>query len=162
MSVVENNIYLPAYGEDTCYASPTRPLSHWQTHPYPACDYGNRVKMWRTLQGWHGGRAPRRRVLDVRYARIENAGRHRVGVAINIYWHDAPACRVTKPSFFLEPGETIELGLNLNTGPAQTLWLFDEQGNLVNTPHLIKNNVNQLVLREGMNLWFVQDYKWGA
>lgn len=162
MSVYTNDVYTPEFAEQNCYQGFSIPQTQATIKPYPACDYGNRVKMWRTLQGWQGGREPFRRSLDVRYGRIENSGKSRVGVAINLYMRDAPACRATKPSFYLNPGEVIELGLNTVSAPAQTLWLFDEKGALVNTPHLMKNNVNTFVLRQGMNLWYVQDYKWGA
>ena len=165
MSVYKNDIYTSdaLNNPDQCIQTVIRTATSADLQPYASCAYANNVKEWAVLQGWRGPRAPYRKSLDVRYLRVENSGRDRIGVAINLYSYDAPMCKAKGPSFILNPGQTTELGINTIGAPMQAIWLFNLSDNsLVNTPHLVKEHVNQIVLRQGMNLWFCQDYKYGA
>lgn len=93
------------------------------------------------------------RDYNLRYITIENSSVRPIGVAIKTY-----ASGPVPPILFtLVGGEIKHLGINEHGGPMQYVWLLDiETKNPIGTPSAIRSNSNQLVLRDGINKWFIQ------
>jgi len=97
------------------------------------------------------------RDYNIRYLNIQNSSPRPIGVAITNY-KDGPTPPIR---FSLEGGEIKHLGINSIGGPVQVLWLLDLQTKKpVSTPHTIQTNGNSLVLRDGLNKWFVSVFNY--
>ena len=95
------------------------------------------------------------RDYGLRYITIENSSVRPIGIAIKTY-----ASGPTPPILFtLVGGEIKHLGINEHGGPMQYVWMLDiETKNPVGRPSPVNSNSNQLVLRDGINKWFIQYY----
>ncbi len=92
------------------------------------------------------------RDIGARYITVENSGLRPIKVAITTYVYGE-----TPPALFtLHAGEIKHLGINSHGSTPQYIWILGyETGEPVSQPTLIRSNSNQLVLRDGINKWFV-------
>lgn len=61
--------------------------------------------------------------------------------------------------FIIRPHEIKYLGVNTNDAPGQFIYIIDiTSGVIVGPPQFIERTVNQFVLREGINSWWVQKF----
>lgn len=93
-----------------------------------------------------------RRDINARYITVENSALRPIKVAITTY-----VCGPTPPALFtLSSGEIKHLGINSQGSTPQYIWILGyETDQPVGQPTLIKSNSNQLVLRDGVDKWFV-------
>lgn len=96
------------------------------------------------------------RDINSRYITVENSSPNPASVAITTYL-SGPTPEVL---FTLAGGEIKHLGINSHGGPPQYIWILDYQTKEpVSQPTLIRSNANQLVLRDGINKWFVHFFR---
>ena len=92
------------------------------------------------------------RDINSRYITVENSAQRPVSVAITTYI-SGPKPQVL---FTLAAGEIKHLGINSHGSTPQYIWILGyETGEPVSQPTSIRSNSNQLVLRDGINSWFV-------
>lgn len=95
------------------------------------------------------------RNINIRYITVENSSPRPIGIAITPYLSGP----IPDISFSLVGGEIKHLGINPQGGPPQYIWILDLNSKKpVSSPTLIRSNSNSLVLRDGMNKWFIQFY----
>ena len=95
------------------------------------------------------------RDYNVRYLNIQNSSPRPIGIAITNYC-DGP---VPPIRFSLAGGEIKHLGVNSRGGPTQAVWIIDLQTKKpVGTPYPIQSKGNALVLRDGLNKWWIQTF----
>jgi hypothetical protein len=98
-----------------------------------------------------------RRDLDIRHISIENSGERLIAIAITTYPQGGP---VPKPNFVLRGGGVKHVGVNTIGGPMQYIWMLDPvNGKCVGYPFPLRTDTNQFVLRDGLNLWWVQAFQ---
>ncbi len=96
------------------------------------------------------------RDYNVRYITVENSSLRNIGIAVTSYL-SGPAPTILR---YLKGGEIIHLGINSQGSYPQFLWILDpETKRPVGTPENIKSNSNSLVLRDGVNKWWIQYFK---
>nr|QBK85734.1 MAG: hypothetical protein LCMAC101_03290 [Marseillevirus LCMAC101] len=94
-----------------------------------------------------------RRDIGARYITVENSAQRPTSVAITTYMYG----HTPKTLFTLHAGEIKHLAINSQGSTPQFIWILGyETGEPVSQPTLIRSNSNQLVLRDGLNKWFVQ------
>lgn len=93
-----------------------------------------------------------RRDVGLRYVTVENSAVRPIGCAVTTY-----SSGETPPILFsLAPGEIKHLGINSHGGPPQFLWMLDLTTGLpVGENAIFQTNSNQMVLRDGLNKWYV-------
>jgi hypothetical protein len=93
------------------------------------------------------------RDYHVRYINVQNSATRPCGVAITNYLSGP-----TPPILFtLAAGEIKHLAINTHGGPPQYIWTLSVQTlEPVGSPTLIRSNANELVIRDGINKWWVQ------
>ena len=92
------------------------------------------------------------RDYNIRYITVENSSPRPIGFAITPYLSGpAPPILAT-----LVGGEIKHMGINSHGGPPQYIWILDLQTKKpVGEPVAIRSNSNSLVLRDGVNKWWV-------
>lgn len=123
---------------------------------YSGMPVHNITRDWNKAQGMShptDGAYQIRRDVGLRYITVENSAPRPIGCAITTY-----SSGPTPPILFsLAPGEIKHLGINSQGGPPQFLWILDLTTKLPAGENvIIQSNSNQLVLRDGVNKWFVQ------
>ncbi len=125
--------------------------------PYPYIDT-NTVKDYRVLENHRDpGQVRLRQNINTKHARVENNSTKDVWVGIDITRnpnHPPP------PRFLLKGGEVRDLAVNMPGERLQYLWLYDPvTKQVLNDPHPMHNHMNMFVVLEGMNRWWIMDYK---
>lgn len=96
------------------------------------------------------------RDINSRYITVENSSNRPIGVAI-VEYGSGPTPPIR---FALNGGEIRHLGINSHGTAAQFIWIIDiDSKKIVGVPSLIRSNSNELVLRDGLNKWFVDFYR---
>jgi len=96
------------------------------------------------------------RDYNIRYITVENSSPRPVGYAITNYL-SGPIPDITR---IIDGGEIHHLGINSHGSTPQHIWLLDPNTKKpVGTPTCIRSNSNQLVLRDGVNKWFIHFFK---
>jgi hypothetical protein len=155
------------YEEDPVYETVRNPQKHGgdSNNYFTSFPYGktldksvNITKDYQMLENHPDpGQVTLRQNVNVKHLRIENNSDKPVDVAITTFQY-ADEDTYPKPLFRIEPKAVKDLGVNPPGGPTQFIWLFDiDSGNLVNDVHAIHNQVNQVVLNEGENHWWIMD-----
>jgi len=120
----------------------------------------NIVRDWNLAQGF-GDPSDEivyiKRDLDLRHVTVENSSGRAISIAVATYPWGGP---IPAPNFTLRGGEIKDLGINTIGGPMQYIWPLDPVtkkpvGNA--TP--FRTDCNQFVLRDGVNLWWVQAFQ---
>lgn len=94
------------------------------------------------------------RDINYRYASLENSSRRPIGIAIRTYISNCGD--LPDIDFVMKPGEIKALALNTHGGPAQFIHLLDwKTGKKVGGTTSLRRDVNQFVLRDGINGWHV-------
>lgn len=98
------------------------------------------------------------RDINMRYVTIENSSPHtRVGIAIADWWHPHP---MPPKNFELSPGEIRHIGINTFGQRMQYIHILDiYTGKHIGQPFPFVTNANSFVLREGINMWWVDTFK---
>jgi hypothetical protein len=97
-----------------------------------------------------------RRDLDIRRIAVENSSERSISIAIMPYY-DGP---VPNAQFTLKGGEIKNVGVNLFDGPMQYIHILDPiTKKPVGHPYALRHDANSFVLRDGVNLWFIQSFK---
>lgn len=121
--------------------------------------YMNIVRDYNKAQGiTHPGDLSYQIIRDyhIRHVSIENSGTRPIGVAITPYINGP----IPKIRFTLDAGEIKHVGINSQGGPAQMIWMLDPQsGKPVNHPECLRRDANSFVLRDGLNKWYIQFFK---
>jgi hypothetical protein len=120
----------------------------------------NIVRDWNLAQGF-GDPSDElvyiKRDLDIRHVTIENSGERVIGIAVATYSRGGP---IPKANFLLRGGATKDLGINTIGGPMQYIWLLDPvSGKVVGEATPFRTDCNQFVVRDGLNLWWIQAFK---
>lgn len=114
-----------------------------------------------------------RRDINSRLISIENSSRDKViGIGIesfllvpNIHFNPdssnkIPGIPEVKYKFILRPGENRAIGINTPDGPAQYIYIIDPiTKRIIGVPTVLATNANQFVLRDGVNMWFVDKFR---
>lgn len=96
------------------------------------------------------------RDINVRYVSIENSGKRPIAVGITTY-SDGP---VPHPNFVLGGGEIKHVAINSIGEAMQFIHLMNiENGQRVGRPAPFRTDANSFVLRDGLNLWFVDTFR---
>lgn len=96
------------------------------------------------------------RDINYRYVSIENSSNRPIGIGIENYYAGDPA----KLRFILAPGKVQDLSINSQGSTAQFIHILDPYtGKYVGNPHIFSRNSNSFVLRDGINKWWVQEFK---
>lgn len=117
----------------------------------------NIVKDFNMLQGFESAMdyIPRRDI-NCRYCSIENASLNPIACAITLY----EVGPIPPPAFYLKGGEVKAVGLNPPDEEAQFLWLMDWRNKKpVSDPQILNVQANQVIIREGDNMWTVNLYR---
>lgn len=100
------------------------------------------------------------RRIDTRLISVQNSSpTSAVGIAFTTYLGGAgPVPKILK---VLRPGEDINISVNSRgLSDTQTLWMLDPRtGHPVGVPETLKSNANAFVLRDGLQKWFIQAYR---
>lgn len=119
----------------------------------------NIVRDWNKMQGMthpSDEHMQIRRDIDSRRVSIENSSERTVSIAIMPY-KEGP---IPNPQFTLEGGEIINVGVNLPDGPLQFIHIIDPKSKkIIGAPYGLRHDANSFVLRDGINMWFVQAFK---
>lgn len=92
------------------------------------------------------------RDIGIRYITVQNSSVRPIGAAITTY----SSGQVPPILFTLAPGEIKHLGINSHGDVIQFIWMIDLQTKLpVGEVTAIRSNAQDLVLRDGLNKWFV-------
>lgn len=93
-----------------------------------------------------------RRDINNRYITVENSSIRPIGFAI-VSYVSGPVPKILKT---LLPGEIVHLGINSQGSYPQYVWILSpETSQPVSRPCLIRSTSNSLVLRDGVNKWWV-------
>lgn len=116
----------------------------------------NRVRNYETLQGYsHASDSHVNPVRDInhRYITLENGSDNsHIGVAVRTTTNGQHTT-----DFTLKPLEIKHLAINTHGDVPQYIYLIDpDTGKYRSQQTCIRRDANQLVLREGINNWFVQ------
>ena len=96
------------------------------------------------------------RDISLRHISIQNSGKRPIAIAITSYL-EGPT---PTPLATLVGGEIKHMGINSHGGPPQYIWILNnETGEQVGTTTLIRSDAQDLVLRDGVNKWWVQFFK---
>jgi len=96
------------------------------------------------------------RDIGIRYVSIENSGLRPIGIAITTFYEGV----LPKLQFVLQPGDVKPLGINSHGSSLQFVHILDPiTQKPVGSPFPIRSNAQQLVLRDGLNMWFVQAFQ---
>lgn len=96
------------------------------------------------------------RDINSRYITVQNSSTRPIGFAITSYI-SGPYPSIDK---ILVGGEIAHLGINSHGNHSQYIWILDpSSGKPVSDPCLIRSNGRDLVLRDGLNKWFVQFFQ---
>lgn len=96
------------------------------------------------------------RDVNIRYITIQNSSTRPIAFAITSYL-SGPTPPILST---LVAGEIKHLGVNSHGGPPQNIWILDPQTALpVGSPTCIRSDANDLVLRDGVNKWWVNFFK---
>lgn len=126
----------------------------------PYNPYMNHVRDYDKLQGYsHFTDSHIQIPRDINHRRvtIENSSINRcIGVAITTYL-TGPCPKIR---FILKPGEVKSVALNTVTMTPQAIWLLNaETGAAIGKPSCITRMSNQLVIRDGINLAWVDFFR---
>ena len=96
------------------------------------------------------------RDLNTRWVSIENSSLRPIGIAI-VNYYSGPTPVMTK---LMRPGEVFNASINTVDMPDQFIHILNPDNGLpVSYPTILDRMSNQFVLRDGLNLWFVQKYR---
>lgn len=126
----------------------------------------NRVRDYNLLQGVSHvtdvfGRTPRD--INHRHVTVENSGSKTIYIGVTLY-HTGP---IPEPRFSLKPKETKEIAINSHGGDPQYIWILGYRDDAISSKdyielgprNIFRSDSNHIVLREGLNMWFVQFFK---
>ena len=121
----------------------------------------NIVKDYNLLQGTYNpaeliNQPPRD--INTRYIRVENGSAKKMaGIAITTNWY----LNVIPPiQRILYPQEILHLGVNLPEMEQQFLWILHPETKMpIGGPTPLSHNANSFILREGVNKWNVDKFK---
>lgn len=117
----------------------------------------NIIRDWNELQGMthpSDSYVQPLRSVNSRYVNIQNSGYRPISIAITL---SMGGPETPNPLLTIPPGQTVHLGLNDVTGPSQFIHLLDPNTKKpVGTTTCIRRDKNTLVLRDGLQQWFVQ------
>ena len=120
---------------------------------YTISDNLNLVKDYGGMQG--GLHPMLRNNINIKRVLLENGSRYDVLVSIHGSMDGDP-----KSKFILYRGESINLGVNPSGNDPQYIWVFDiNSKKLINTPHIINRHINNFVITNGLNIWWIDDYR---
>jgi hypothetical protein len=96
------------------------------------------------------------RDYNLRYITVQNSATRPVAFAITTYYSGP-----TPPiGSVLEGGEIKHLGINSHGEHSQYIWLLGVQTGLpTGPPSLIRSNANDLVVRDGLNMQWIQFFR---
>ncbi len=119
----------------------------------------NIVRDWNKVQGMthpSDEHAQIRRDINVRKVAIENSSERSISVALMPYYSGP----IPNPQFTLQGGQIINLAVNVVDGPMQYVHLLDPiTKKVVGKTAPLRTDSNSFVLRDGINMWFVQAFK---
>ncbi len=119
----------------------------------------NIVRDWNKVQGMthpSDEHIQIRRDVDVRRIAVENSSERVVSIAIMPYY-DGP---LPNSQFTLQGGDIINVAVNNVDGPMQYIHILDPKSKkYVGKPYPLRTDSNSFVLRDGINMWFVQAFK---
>jgi hypothetical protein len=119
----------------------------------------NIVRDWNKVQGMthpSDEHAQIRRDIDVRRISVENSSERSISIAIMPYYQGP----IPNPQFTLSGGEIKNIAVNLPDGPLQYIHIIDPiSKGIVGKPFGLRTDSNSFVLRDGLNMWFVQAFK---
>ena len=93
------------------------------------------------------------RDINLRYITVQNSSVRPIAFAITTYLN-GPTPPILST---LTAGEIKHLGINTHGGPPQYIWLLGVQTTLpTGPPALIRSDANDLVVRDGLNMQWVQ------
>ena len=96
------------------------------------------------------------RDYNVRYVSIENSSRNPIALGFTTY----PTGPVPKPRLFLRGGEIKNIAINPQGSTQQYLWILDPNTHqTVGFTQPFSRNANSFVLRDGINMWWIQEYR---
>lgn len=96
------------------------------------------------------------RDINSRPVSIENSSPRDVGIAVTSW---GGGDRIPPPRFYLRGGESKTISINSKGGNSQWIWLLDPSTKKpLGHPTIFHNHANSFVIREGLNMWFVQFY----
>jgi len=97
------------------------------------------------------------RDYNIRHISVQNSSPKRaIGIAITPY-SEGPLPPIL---YVMMPGEIKHLGINSQGGPVQFLWLIDAETKLpIGSTVPLRRDVNEFVIRDGLNKAFVQFFK---
>lgn len=94
--------------------------------------------------------------INLRYVTIENSGLVPIGIGITTTPEKDP---VPPLKFKLQAGEIRHIGINSIGEMMQFIHIIDlESKTHVGRPYPMRTDSNQFVLRNGINMWFVQAF----
>jgi hypothetical protein len=97
-----------------------------------------------------------RRDLNIRHISVENSSERPIGVAIATYFQGP----IPDIQFILQGGEIKDVGVNSFGGPMQFIHILDPiTRKPVGTPGDLRTDCSSFVLRDGVNKWFVHNFK---
>jgi hypothetical protein len=125
---------------------------------YPKNAY-NIVRSWDKVQGMthpSDETAQIRRDINVRKISIENSSERNISISLMPYYNGPlPTAQMT-----LKGGEIKNIAVNVVDGPIQYIHLLDPiTRKPVGNPTALRTDSNSFVLRDGINMWFVQAFK---
>lgn len=150
-------------------AKQSAPYIHSEYYYNPPCegescaiyDTTNRVKNYNSLEKVNEANSVAlRQNINGRHVRIENSSLRDVMVGISIdHKKFIPRKNDTYAMFKLRGGEVIDLSVNAPGDRTQYIWLFcPHDGRVLNTPHYMFFHINQYVITQGQNNWWIMDY----
>jgi hypothetical protein len=98
------------------------------------------------------------RDINMRYVTVENSSnRSGIGIAVADSWDMHP---VPPRNFVLAKGEIRHIGINTMGEKMQYIHILDlKTGKHVGAPYPFRTDANQFVLRDGINMWWVNPFK---
>lgn len=122
----------------------------------------NIVRDWEMAQGVHAAQDLTYQIIrdpNIRPISIQNSATRSVGVSI-VGYLDGPTPPI---KFFLGAGEIRHIGVNPYGSYPQFIWLYDaESRGVISKPAIIRNDANQFVIRDGLNMWWIQPFRTGT
>lgn len=119
----------------------------------------NIVRDWNKLQGMthpSDEHIQIRRDIDTRRVSVENSSDRDIAIAIMPYYQGP----IPNPQFMLRGGEIKNIAVNNVDGPIQYIHLIDPiSRKIIGKPGVLRTDSNSFVLRDGINMWFVQAFK---
>jgi hypothetical protein len=134
-------------------------MSNWRNPSYAA----NIVRDWDKAQGFThctDEHIQIRRDVDIRHITVENSSERPIGIAITTYYGDPEPGVNPKITFILQGGEMKDVGINSFGSDMQYIHILDPiNGKRVGKCTALRTDSNQIVLRDGLQNWFVHFFQ---